>query len=208
MDDPSARQARVLEDLDRQIEQAESERAWINVGAPAELWTVWDSIIPGLVGRRNILQRHAPCAGCERAYGHTYPSCHTCERQAPCPDWLDAAAGLEEETQCLIRCGASVRGCWRSRWPSTPSWTRTGHLPGWKAPVDDLDATLRAAAPPVLRWYAERMRQLAETQPDDRPAAWPWTGYLLAAGAAERAAREVEALSADGGGGGGRDSNP
>lgn len=103
IEDPSVRHARVLEDLDRQIdfarlmfEQASSKPGkGTRHSAAKGLRDHYEQALRGLRGRRNILQRHAPIP--RRPYGSS-DTRWVCQEHGydweDCPDWRDAA-GVE-----------------------------------------------------------------------------------------------------------------
>lgn len=72
---PPERHAAVLEALDQQIGDP---------FLPDPFRRVWE-------GCRRIIQRHPPEVGID-----DIPYCYRCAGQWPCPEWLDAACGVEE----------------------------------------------------------------------------------------------------------------
>lgn len=92
MPDPADRQAATLAALDRQTETIKA-RAW-----PALTEQVIEHVEQAQKGRRSILRRHAPIWTTIRGLADQVNlwACKGCGRPwEECPDWRDAAAGLE-----------------------------------------------------------------------------------------------------------------
>lgn len=93
MSDPLGRQEAVLAALDEQIAHWKRMASRYAVIQQTIKAAEDNQVAVGLEGRRRIIQRHAPAGPAD---------CEQCGRDSwnapvwPCPDWLDATAGLEE----------------------------------------------------------------------------------------------------------------
>ncbi len=107
---PDERQAATLAALDRliELEQAATAGPWrthdTDLGSlGGHIAVLRNDAARSLRGRRSILMRHAPHDGrctsclewCECIEGARVEDCAHGNTPWPCPDWRDAAAGLE-----------------------------------------------------------------------------------------------------------------